>query len=311
MPFGNPAHVNIPVSGDFEGNGKTNIAIYDQTAATFYILQASGTVRIVPFGNPADKNIPVAGDFDGDGKTDIAIYDQTAGELFALESGGGTIAQPFGDAADVNIPLAGDFDGDGKTDIGIYGPAWPRDPRAVATEPGLPHPENFPTGAHKNMPPERDNATLGWRTIKRTRDGVPREDLIDHVFHYGTPGDVPIAGDWTGTGVDTIGVFRDGQFILDVDGDGKRGEKDLTVHLGRRGDRPVVGDFDGDGVDELGLYRDGVWLVDLNHDGSIDERDLRHELGAAGDMPVVGDWNGDGVDQIGTHQQTALPVSEL
>ena len=256
--------------------------------------------------------IPVTGDFNGDGTTEIGVF--MDGEWFLDLNGNGVwdegdLWAKLGSAGD--RPVTGDWDGDGKTDIGIYGPAWPRDPRAVATEPGLPHPENFPTGAHKNMPPERDNATLGCRTIKRTRDGVPREDLIDHVFHYGTPGDVPIAGDWTGAGVDTIGVFRDGQFVLDVDGDGKRGEKDIAVHLGRRGDRPIVGDFDGDGVDELGVYRDGVWLVDINHDGSLDERDLRQELGAAGDTPIVGDWNGDGVDQIGTHQQSAAAAGEL
>ena len=275
-------------------------------------------------GEPNDRNepasaifgmrgsIPVTGDFNGDGTTEIGVF--MDGEWFLDLNGNGVwdegdLWAKLGSAGD--RPVTGDWDGDGKTDIGIYGPAWPRDPRAVATEPGLPHPENFPTGAHKNMPPERDNATLGWRTIKRTRDGVPREDLIDHVFHYGTPGDVPIAGDWTGTGVDTIGVFRDGQFVLDVDGDGKHGEKDITVHLGQRGDRPVVGDFDGDGVDELGVYREGVWLVDINHDGSLDERDLRHELGAEGDTPVVGDWNGDGVDQCGTHRHTAVPSNEL
>ncbi|HUY36422.1 MAG TPA: SdrD B-like domain-containing protein [Pirellulales bacterium] len=256
--------------------------------------------------------VPVTGDFNGDGTSEIGVFKD--GEWFLDLNGNGVwddgdLWAKLGSAGD--RPVTGDWDGDGKTDIGIYGPAWPRDPRAVATEPGLPHPENVPTGAHKNMPPERDNATLGWRTIKRTRDGVPREDLIDHVFHYGTPGDLPIAGDWSGAGVDTIGVFRDGQFILDVDGDGKPSDKDMTVNLGRRGDRPVVGDFDGDGVDELGVYRDGVWLVDINHDGALDERDLRQELGAAGDTPVVGDWNGDGTDQIGTHQETAAAAGEL
>ena len=30
-----------------------------------------------------------------------------------------------------------------------------------------------------------------------------REDVIDHVFHYGRPGDYPIAGNWNGSGIDT------------------------------------------------------------------------------------------------------------
>jgi Bacterial Ig-like domain (group 3)/FG-GAP-like repeat len=109
------------VAGDFDGDGKSDIAIYDQTSATFYIRYSStGVVHVQPFGNPSDKNIAVMGDFDGDGKTDIAIYDQTAGVLLALETGSGTIAMPFGSPADLNIPIAGDFDGDGKADIAIF-----------------------------------------------------------------------------------------------------------------------------------------------------------------------------------------------
>jgi hypothetical protein len=253
--------------------------------------------------------VPVTGDFNGDGTTEIGVFRD--GQWFLDLNGNGMwdegdLWAKLGAAGDQ--PVTGDWDGDGKTDIGIYGPAWPRDPRAVANEPGLPHPENVPTGAHKNMPPEHDRAPLGWRTIKRTRDGVPRADLIDHVFLFGTPGDVPVAGDWSGAGVDTIGVFRNGQFILDVDGDGKRGDNDLTVQLGQRGDRPVVGDFNGDGVDELGVYRDGLWLIDINHDGVLDEHDMRQELGGADDHPVVGDWNGDGCDQIGIHQDASAPA---
>ena len=46
-----------------------------------------------------------------------------------------------------DLPVTGDWDADGKTDIGIYGPAWPRDPWAIAREPGLPDADNFPTRA--------------------------------------------------------------------------------------------------------------------------------------------------------------------
>jgi serine-aspartate repeat-containing protein C/D/E len=265
---------------------------------------AHGEARHVVFGKLG--GIPVTGDFNGDGVTDVGVY--VAGEWFIDLNGNG-----IWDDADLwaklgsvdDKPVTGDWDGDGKTDIGIFGPAWAGDPRAVAAEPGLPDPHNQPTGALKNVPPTPDHATLGNRQMKRTRDGSLRADLIDHVFHFGQAGDVPVTGDWTGTGIDTIGIFNGGQWILDVDGDGKRSEKDITLKLGQSGDKPVVGDFNGDGIDELGLYRDGHWHIDLNHDGALDDSDLHHELGGVGQSPVVGDWDGDGTDQIGVHQEQA------
>jgi serine-aspartate repeat-containing protein C/D/E len=254
---------------------------------------------------------PITGDFDGDGVTDVGVFHE--GEWFIDLNGNGVwdegdLWAKLGTKDDK--PVTGDWDGDGKTDIGIYGPAWAGDPRAVAKEPGLPDPHNSPTGARKNIPPRPDEATLGVRHMKRTRGGPLHSDVIDHVFHFGSSLDVPVTGDWTGTGVDSIGIYSDGQWVLDVDGDGKRSEADITLRMGEKGDRPVVGDFDGDGTDELGVYRDGHWHIDINHDGALDERDLHHELGSAGHRPVVGDWDGDGVDQIGVHREEEPAPSE-
>ena len=103
----------------------------------------------------------------------------------------------------------------------------------------LPDADNFPTHGPrkmKNMPPKPEDATDGARLLKRTAHGKSRADLIDHVFHYGEPGDVPVAGDWNGDGIKQIGVFHDGQWYLDIDGDGKFTEHDAAflVWAGRR-----------------------------------------------------------------------------
>jgi hypothetical protein len=200
-----------------------------------------------------------------------------------------------------DLPVTGDWDGDGKTDIGIFGPVWPKDPRAIVHEPGLPAPTNEPAGKPKNVPPPPQEATSGWRALQRTREGELRTDLIDHVFHYGEPGDIPVSGDWTGTGIDTIGVFRNGMWILDTDGDGRLTDRDTRFDLGRPGDKPVVGDFNGDGIDELGVYRNGRWYIDMNGDRVFDERDLVLEAGGPEDFPIVGDWDGDGIEQPGLY----------
>ncbi|MFV2070575.1 MAG: fibrinogen-binding protein, partial [Pirellulales bacterium] len=252
------------------------------------------------FGTPHAH--PITGDFNGDGVTEQGVF--LKGQWFIDLNGNGK--WDVGDlwarlGHDGDLPITGDWDGDGKADIGIFGPAWPGDPMAVKKEPGLPDPSNVRAGRPKNIPPLPSHAAVGSRTLKLTSLGKPRADLIDHVFHYGTAGDLPITGDWNGDGIDTIGVFRGGHWHLDVDGDGRWTEADGVIELGQAGDLPVVGDWDGDGIDELGIYRNGTWMIDTNGDHQFDARDKVFEMGASGDTPVVGDWNGDGIDQPGIY----------
>jgi hypothetical protein len=250
--------------------------------------------------------LPVTGDFNGDGVTDIGVF--IDGHWYLDLNGNGTwderdLWAHLGSQDD--LPVTGDWDADGKTDIGIYGPAWPRDPWAITREPGLPDAGNYPTRPErkmKNMPPTEEDATSGARILKRTVRGRRREDLIDHVFHYGVPADIPVTGDWNGDGVRQIGVFRDGQWNLDLDGDGRLTDADGSASFGQAGDKPVVGDFDGDGIDEIGVFRAGQWSIDSNHNLALDAQDKVFELGGEGDHPVVGDWNDDGRDDPGIYQ---------
>ena len=256
----------------------------------------------------AEDAIPVTGDWDGDGVTDVGVF--INGHWFLDLNGNGVW-----DKADLwvrlgkegDLPVTGDWDGDGKTDIGIFGPIWKDDPRAIETEPGLPDVANTPGGPHKNIPPEGHEATNHRRDMKRTSRGTLRSDVIDHVFQYGSERDVPVAGDFNGDGVATIGVFRDGAWFLDLDGNGRWSADDVLVELGVAGDVPVVGDFNGDGVDELGVYRAGTWYLDTDGNRVLDAHDKVFELGGPHDKPIVGDFNGDGVDQIGIYQDTAAP----
>ncbi|MEO1495700.1 MAG: SdrD B-like domain-containing protein [Planctomycetota bacterium] len=268
-------------------------------------------LRDLAFGNA--EAIPVSGDWDGDGVTDVGVF--IAGDWYLDLNGDGRW-----DADDLwaqlgsrdDQPVTGDWDGDGKTDIGIFGPAWPRDPHAIEQDPGVPDAANWPgplAFRAKNVPPTTDDATSGARLLQRPTGDGRRADLIDHVFHYGTAGDVAIAGDWNGDGLRTIGLFRDGQWTLDTNGDGRIDDGDRRVAYGRAGDRPVVGDWNGDGIDEIGVYRGGQWLVDSNADLTLDDRDeaFGDAFGdalpeqAVGSMPIAGDWDGDGADEPGVY----------
>ena len=131
-------------------------------------------------------------------------------------------------------------------------------------------------------------------------DGIyePGADL-EYVFG-GAPGDIPIVGDWTGTGTSKIGVLRAGfLWLLDANGNGTydgTAAGDYAFAFGAPGDVPVVGDWTGDGVTKVGMFRDGfLWVLDSD-DPSVTNATGQAPLiafpfgGIAGDVPIVGKW---------------------
>jgi extracellular elastinolytic metalloproteinase len=112
------ATTDIPVPGDYNGDGKTDAAIFRPSTGLWY-GPGTGLAQIVIQMNLGQAgDIPIPGDYDGDGKTDPAIYRPSTGLFFAVLSGGGTKSSTFGAPGDIPVPR--DYDGDGKTDFGIY-----------------------------------------------------------------------------------------------------------------------------------------------------------------------------------------------
>jgi hypothetical protein len=126
----------------------------------------------------------------------------------------------------------------------------------------------------------------------------------DEVAGFGMSGDRPVIGNWNhAIPGDKIGVFRNGTWLLDYNGDFLWGSGDVTASIGKHGDIPIVGDWNSNGDKKIGLYRDGFWILDkngnFNWDGTGTDADEVAGFGQAGDVPVVADWNGTGQDKIG------------
>ena len=81
--------------------------------------------------------------------------------------------------------------------------------------------------------------------------------VVDQCAVFGLAGDIAVAGDWNGDGRDAIGVFRNGHWSLDSNGnyswDGPATDADFD--WGASDHDPVAGDWNNDGVDEVASAR--------------------------------------------------------
>ena len=120
------ASVSSGVCADYDGDGKADPAVYDETTGTWKVKLSSLdyymlTTPIGGIGGPGYAS--VAADYDGDRKADPAVYRELTGRWAIMLSSANyevliVLAQPLGGPGYSGMPA--DYDGDTKADPGVY-----------------------------------------------------------------------------------------------------------------------------------------------------------------------------------------------
>jgi hypothetical protein len=152
----------------------------------------------------------------------------------------------------------------------------------------------------------------------------------DAIYNFGLPGDIAIPGDWNGTGVTKLGVFRcpiapaTGNCTWYLDAGNKKAYDPATAGVytyGGTGDLPVVNNWNGTGnADQIGVFRcpqapavgPCSWIVEDVGDGVYRLSDPVYSYGETGDLPVVGNWStGPQRKRIGVFRQGTFFLETL
>ena len=121
---------------------------------------------------------------------------------------------------------------------------------------------------------------------------------------------LPFAGDWTGSGFDSIGLYDRATSTFYLKNDtSSSGSANLVVQFGWTPNStayPVAGDWTHKGYDSIGFYDSSTatfYLKNSNTGGTADlTLPVRTDSGAMPPIdayPIVGDWSGNGISRVG------------
>jgi hypothetical protein len=267
---------------DFDGDGKSEIAVYQPGTGTLSWLEShTGFATSSSIGGASSTDMIVSGDYDGDGKADLAAYRQTGEWIVLRSSTGAATSLTIGSAGAVPVP--GDYDGDGKTDIAVYRAAtasWTivasRTNTTTTTVFGKPGdiavPGDYDGDGKTDMATYQ--STTGLWTMRLSSTGVTQTATCAGA------GLRPVPADYDGDGKIDPAVYEaaTGRWTMRLSSSGSL----RVVTLGGSTAVAVPADYDGDGIADVAVTGPaGQWTIQFSTTGQT----FAMTLGGAGSVP--------------------------
>ncbi|HPJ15854.1 MAG TPA: VCBS repeat-containing protein, partial [Spirochaetota bacterium] len=269
------------VSGDYNGDGRSDIAFYLPETKEFFVAEHDGKVfNFVKYGELSEYLPDIfacewfPGDYDGNGLSDALLYNEPDGSWILMKNEGGKFSfvkcsvsfkhlyrndysadlslnsdmtsdrSRYGsDRSKVHF-LSGDYNADGRTDIALY------DSRSGRWYVG------------ENYRDEVNGFKLNWKLYK---EFTPRESVLFGFDRF--------SGDFNGDGYSDFMLFdrENGEWII-----GETGNETINFKTFSKTPefkyitRWFQGDFNGDGRTDIGFYSktdNCVWVGEARRDG--------------------------------------------
>ena len=303
--------------GDFNGDGKPDLATLNLGSNDVSVLINSGNGTYLPAVNYAVGSNPVSisiGDFNGDGKSDIAVINQASSSVsILLGNGDGTFQIPkptnISTGQQPDSLAMGDFNGDGKLDIAVTVSLPQIGQRAVAVLLGngdgtFQAPVNYDVGSGARFSTVADFNADGKLDIAVADTNVNAISILlgkgDGTFQaaINTPaqgGPISVA-DFNHDGKPDI-VMANGSssnFLVFLgNGDGSFNAP-LMTGVSFAPHSVAVGDFNGDGLPDIVALGDGGLEVFFGKGDGTFQQSGAFVLGLSPSVAVIADLNGDG-----------------